>query len=62
MADLKLVVLRCLAYSHAKPVSAVVDVLGKARLVVAREEVEDALIELLELGKVAQMGEAWIRA
>jgi len=54
-------VLRCLAFGHARGVIDVVDRLGKARVTVTREQVEDALIELLEAGLVTGSKGQWQR-
>ncbi len=56
------VVLRCLAYGHARGVRDVVERLAKARVTVTPEQVEEALVELLEAGRVDSVAGGWRRA
>ena len=56
-------VLRCLAYGHARGVRDVVERLAKTRVVVTPEQVEGALVELLDRGLVEEVGRGlWRRA
>ncbi len=55
-------VARCLAYGHARGVRDVVERLGKARVTVTPEQVEEALVELLEAWRVESVAGGWRRA